>query len=211
MGSSNNVGSIAGLTMKSSNITSLKRNVMRRSSSLIAPVLLIAAGLMIGNESIAGEPGYRVVLGSVPGADEIEAGNIRAAIKILEDQLDQVEPENSGAIWATLCAAYIADISLYKAERACTKAVEIEPTNHALNNRGVFRVYDGNLMGAREDFDRVRTLNVKAYPDKLKTTNVRLVAAGNFDLVKQLLAKRTDQQGKSSGVVSTAAIEDLMC
>ena len=64
--------------MKNSNFTSLKRNVMRRSSSLIAPVLLIAAALMIGNQSIAEEPGYRVVLESVPGADEIEAGNIRA-------------------------------------------------------------------------------------------------------------------------------------
>jgi len=195
--------------MKNSNFTSLKRNVMRRSSSLIAPVLLIAAALMIGNQSIAEEPGYRVVLESVPGADEIEAGNIRAGIKILKDQLYQVEPENSGDIWTTLCAAYIADISLYKAERACTNAVEIDPTYHALNNRGVFRVYDGNLIGARGDFERVRPLNVEAYPDKLKTTNVRLVAAGNFDLVSQLLARRTRQQGKSSGVVSTAAIEDL--
>ena len=164
---------------------------------------------MIGNQSMAGEPGYRVMLESVPGADEIEAGNIRAGIKILKDQLYQVEPENSGDIWTTLCAAYIADISLYKAERACTNAVEIDPTYHALNNRGVFRVYDGDLIGAREDFDRVRLLNVEAYPDKLKTTNIRLVATGNFDLVNQLLAKRTHPQVKASGVVSTAAIEDL--
>jgi hypothetical protein len=171
---------------------------------------------MIGNQSFADESGYRVMLGNVPGADEIEAGNILAGIEILEHQLNQVKQENSGDIWSTLCAAYIinvspyiANFSLVQAERACTKAVEIDPTYHALNNRGVFRVYKGDLISAREDFERVRPLNVEAYPDNLKTTNVRLVAAGNFDLVNQLLAKRTHSQVKGSGVVSTAAIEDL--
>ncbi len=178
--------------------------IMRRSSSLIAPALAIAAALMIGNQSFADESRYRVVLENVPGADEIEGGTIQAGIKMLEDQLNQIEQVNSGDIWSTLCAAYIANISLNQAEHACTKAVEIDPTYHALNNRGVFRVYKGDLSGAREDFERVRPPDVEGYLDKLKTTNVRLVAAGNFDLVNQLLAKV-----KTSDVMSTAAMEDI--
>ncbi len=195
--------------MKNSNFTVLERNVMRRSSPLIAPALVIAAALMIGNQSFADESRYRVILENVPGADEIEAGNILAGIKILEDQLNQVEPGNSGDIWSTLCAAYIINVSLNQAERTCNKAVEIDPTRHALNNRGVFRVYTGDLIRAREDFERVRPLDVEAYLDKLKTTNVRLLAAGNFDLVNQLLSKDTPAEVKASHVVSTAAIEDL--
>ena len=195
--------------MKNSNFTVLKKIVMRRSSSLIAPALFIAAALMIGKQSFADESGYRVLLETVSGADEIEAGNIQAGIKMLEDQLNQVEQVNNGDIWSTLCAAYIINVSLNQAERACTKAVEIDPSYHALNNRGVFRVYKGDYSGAREDFERVRPLHVEAYLDKLKTTNVRLVAAGNFNLVNQRLAKHTPAEVKISGVVSTAAIEDL--
>ena len=195
--------------MKNSNFTVLERNVMRRSSPLIAPALVIAAALMIGNQSFADVSHYRVVLENVPGADEIEAGNILAGIKILEDQLNQVERANSNDIWSTLCGAYIVNGSLNQAERACTKAVEINPTYHALNNRGVFRVSKGDLFRAREDFERVRARHVEAYLDELKTTNVRLVAAGNFDLVNQILAEHTPAEVKTSDVVSTAAIEDL--
>ena len=110
---------------------------------------------------------------------------------------------------STLCAAYIINIPLNQAERACAKAVEIDPTYHALNNRGVFRVYKGDLVNAREDFERVRPLDVEAYLDKLKTTNVRLVAASNYVLVNERLAKHSPAEVKASDVISTAAIEDL--
>ena len=96
-----------------------------------------------------------------------------------------------------------------QAEHACTKAVEINPTNHALNNRGVFRLYKGELSGARNDFKRARTPDVEAYLEELKTTDVRLVAASNFDLVSQLLAKFTAAEVKTSNEKSTAEVEDL--
>ena len=195
--------------MKNSNFTVLEKSVMWRSSTLITSALIIAAALMIGNQSFADESRYRVLLEDVPGADEIEAGNIEAGIKILENQLIQVEQGNSGDIWSTICAAYIANLSLNKAERACTKAVDIDPTYHALNNRGVFRVYTGDLSGAREDFERVRPLDVEAYLENLETTNIRLVAANNFDLVSQRLAKHTAAEVNASNVISTAVIEDL--
>ncbi len=190
--------------MKDSNFAVLEKKVMRRSSALIAPALVFAVFLSIGNQSFADESRYRVLLERVPGADQIEAGNTLAGIKILEGQLNQAEQGNSGDIWSTLCAAYIINISLNQAELACTKAVHIDPSYYALNNRGVLRVYKGDLVGAREDFELVRPLDVEAYLNKTKTTNdrliagIRLIAANNFVLVNQLLAKRT------------AAIEDII-
>ena len=44
---------------------------------------------------------------------------------------------------------------------------------------------------------------MEAYLDKLKTTNVRLVAANNFDPLNQNLA-----DVKASNVISTAVIEE---
>ncbi len=195
--------------MKSANFTELEKNVNGRNLLLIAPALAVAVALMIGSQSFADEHAYRVVLENVPGADEIEVGNIRAGIKMLEDQLNQVEQVSSGKIWSTLCAAYVLDKSLSQAERACTKAVEIEPSSHALNNRGVFRLFKLDLSGAREDFERARTPDVEAYLEKLKTTDVQLVAASNFDLLNQLLAAPTAAEVEKSNEIRTAEVEGL--
>jgi len=179
---------------------------MRRSSALIAPSLIFAVVFLIGSQSFADESRYRLLLERVPGTDQIVAGNTLAGIKILEDQVNQAEQANSGDIWSTLCAAYIINISLNQAELACTKAIQIDPSYYALNNRGVLRVYNGDLVGAREDFELIRSLHVEAYLNKTKTTNVRLIAANNSVLVNQLLAKRTSADVKTSG----ASIEDII-
>ena len=192
--------------MKVTNFTVLKTNLNRRILLLISPALLL---LMIGNQSFAVEPVYRVVIENVAGADEIAAGNILAGIKLLEDQLSQVEQASSGDIWSTLCAAYILDGTMSQAERTCTKAVEIEPSHQALNNRGVFRLHKGDLSGARKDFERVRTPDVEAYLEDLTKTDVRLVAATNYDLVNQLLAKYSTAEVKTANVINTAEVEDL--
>ncbi len=198
-----------GPTMKTSNFTVLKKNVMRRSSPLIVPTLVIAAALMLGNPSVADVYPFRVVFEDVPGVEEIRAGNIQAGIDMLVEQLKHVEPNSSGDIWVTLCAAYIINSSLDQAEPACTKAVDIAPIHAAYNNRGVLRIYKGDLSGARKDFERVRPLNMEAYMDELKKTDARLVAVGNVDLINQLLAKYTATEINASAVMSTAAIEDL--
>jgi len=57
----------------------------------------------------------------------------------------------------------VLDDSANQSERACTKAVEVDPTNHALNNRGVFRLSKGDLFGARKDFDRCSGKNLERY------------------------------------------------
>ena len=198
-----------GLTMKNSNFTVLEKNVMRRSPPLIVPTLVIAAALMLANPSVADVFPFQVVFEDVPGVEEIRAGNIQAGIDILVEQLKRVESDSGGDIWVTLCAAYIINSSLDQAESACTKAVDLAPIYAAYNNRGVLRTHQGDLSGARKDFERVRPLNMEAYMDELKKTDARLVAVGNFDLINQLLAKYTATEINASAVMSTAAIEDL--
>jgi hypothetical protein len=171
--------------------------------------LLLVAALTLCSWSHADETRYRVLLGTVPGADEVGAGNVKAGIRILEDQLKNGDPARKGEVWSTLCAAFIIDLSLAKAERACNKAVATDPDYYALNNRGVLRVYKGDLAGARADFERVRPADVEAYLEQLKATNIRLVAASNFDLVNELLAQHRPEAGKSWREVSTADVESL--
>lgn len=180
--------------------------VLRRSSLPIAQALIMAAALLVGNQSLADGSYFRVVYAEVAGVEELEAGNVEVGIKMLEEQLDQAEQGNSSDIWATLCAARIVTLSLDQAERACNKAVETGPTYAALNNRGVFRAYRGDFPGAREDFDRARPLQLEAYLEELTTKDVRVVADNNFHLINRVLARR----GQASAAIakSTAEIED---
>ncbi|MCK5326737.1 MAG: hypothetical protein KAJ57_12035 [Woeseiaceae bacterium] len=194
--------------MKNSDFTARDKIVMRRSSPLFAPALVIAATFLIGNQSFADGPYFRVVYADVPGVEELEAGNTQVGIKILKNQLNQEEQGNSGDIWATLCAAYIVIVSLDQAEHACSNAVEIAPTYPALNNRGVFRAFKGDLSGAREDFDRARPLQLEAYLKQLTRKDVRVVAANNFRLVDEELARRSLENTDATIARSGAEIED---
>ncbi len=171
--------------------------------------LIIAAALMLGNPSFAEVFPFRVAFENVPGVEEIDAGNIEAGIKVLEDQLEQIEPASSGDILATLCAAYIVNVSLYKAERVCNKAVEIDPTETAYNNRGVIRAFNGDFSGAREDFERIRPRDIEAYLDELKTKDVGLMSIDNFYLIEELSAKHTPAEVNASVAMTTATKEDL--
>ncbi len=185
----------------------MKQQKSRRIAT--APALIIAAALMLGNPSFADVFPFRIAFENVPGVEEIEAGNMQAGIKVLEDQLEQIEPASSGDILATLCAAYIVNVSLYKAERVCNKAVEIDPTETAYNNRGVIRAFNGDFSGAREDFDRARPRQLDAYLEELKTKDVRLMAHDNYHLIEELSAKHTPAEVTTSVALSTAAIEYL--
>lgn len=171
--------------------------------------LTVAAALTFGNVSWSDEFPFRTAFERLPGVEEIEAGNIQAGIKILEDQLTQVEAENRGDVLATLCAAYIIDVSLDKAERACNEAVETYGTHTAYNNRGVYRVFTGNWSGAGEDFDRARPEHLEAYLEEMKKKDVRLMAIDNFDRINVLAAKHSPDDMDDSVEMTTAAIEDL--
>ena len=195
--------------MKNCIFAVLEKNVMRRSSPHNTPALMIAAVLVLSNPSFADVFHLQLALVDLPGVEDIEPSNIQAGIEVLEEQLEHAEKGSSGRIWATLCALYIVNDSLDQAERACTNAIEIEPTYSAYNNRGVLRVRTGDLFGAREDFEHVRPLDMEAYMDELKRTSPRLVAASNFDVINQMLAKHSPAERDASVVLSTAAIEDL--
>ncbi len=186
---------------------------MNRQKSRIttsAPALLVAAALLLGNPCFADNPRFRVSFERVPGAAEIEAGNLQAGIKVLEYQLAKTELDRSGDILATLCAAYIVNDSLDEAEGVCDKAVEISPTEAAYNNRGVFRAVTGNLSGARADFERVRPPELEAYLEELKTTDIPLVANENFYLADELLSKRSSEVPGRSYTSSGATIENVI-
>jgi tetratricopeptide (TPR) repeat protein len=195
--------------MKNSNFAAFEKNVITRSSPLIAPVLIVAAALLLGNPSFAETIQYRVAFERVPGSEEIEAGNLKAGIRLIEDQLTKIELGSSGEILATLCAAYIVNRSLDKAERACDRAIEIKPTQTAYNNRGVLRAHKGDFAGAREDFDRVRPRQLDIYLEQLWVMDIPLMAEHNFDLVDEMLSKRNSATIDAPVVVSTAKIEDL--
>lgn len=172
--------------------------------------LIIAAALLLGSPSFADVFPFRVAFENVPGVEKIDGSNIEAGIKALEDQLEQIEPASSGDILATLCAAYIVNVSLHKAERACNKAVETNPSETAYNNRGVYRAFTGDLIGAREDFARVRPRDGEAYLDELKTKDVGLMSIDNFYLLEELSAKHTPAEINASLAMATATVEDIV-
>ena len=70
----------------------------------------------------------------------------------------------------------------------------------------MLRAYKRNLDGAREDFDRARPLQLEAYIQNLMSRDVRLVAADNYRLISDVLARR---DAANAPVASrTAEIED---
>ena len=184
-------------------------NHQKSQRAVIGHLLIIAATLTLASPSFSDEFPFRVAFEKVPGVEDIEAGNIQAGIKVLEDQLNQIEQWNRGDLLATLCAAYIVDLSLDKAERACNEAVEIDPTETAYNNRGVFRAFTGNWSGAREDFDRARPHQLEVYLNELKTKDAGLMAVDNFRLINELSAKHSPAEVDVSVALKTAAIEGL--
>jgi len=196
--------------MNYSDIAVLERKAMARISAMIAQSLVLVLFSSVGSQGLADESRYRVLLERVPGTDQLEAGNTLAGIKILEEQLNQAEQASKGDIWSTLCAAYIIRISLNQAEYACSKAVQFGPSYYALNNRGVLRVHIGDLVGAREDFERVRSLKVETELNKTMIANIRLIATNNLILLEEILPMHTSASANRSGRVRTASIEEIV-
>jgi hypothetical protein len=200
---------VQGLAMKNFNFTVLKKNVTRRRLPLIAPTLIIATALILGNPSFAEALVFRLALADVPGRVEIVAGDIQAGIKVLEDQLKLIKSGSNGDILATLCAAYILSDMLDMADRPCNEAVDVDPTRIAYNNRGVYRSHRGDYMGAREDFDHAQPQQLEAYIDELKAKDVGLLANDNFRSVDEYLAKYDAEEFNAAFAGYGAEIEDL--
>jgi len=180
---------------------------LRRSALLLTWAL--GAVLMPDNQGIADILHFRVAFENVPGAQEIEAGNLKAGIRVLENRLNDIGQDNRGALLATLCAAYIIDDAMHKAEHVCNKAVEINATASAYNNRGVYRAATGDYFGARMDFARVRPRRLGIYLENLKKSNPPLIAADNFHLIDALMIKHASAARDPVFAINTATIEDL--
>ena len=175
--------------------------------ALWMPVATVFAAAMLTSSPVCADGfNFRVVYADVTGVEALEAGNLERGIKILKSQLRQSDTGNTSDVWATLCGAYIISLSLVQAAEACDNAVETGPTFAALNNRGVLRAYRRNLDGAREDFDRARPLQLEAYIQDLMSRDVRLVAADNYRLISEVLARR--DAGSAPVASRTAEIED---
>jgi tetratricopeptide (TPR) repeat protein len=175
----------------------------------VVPALIFAAVMIFIQTASAESFPFRVAFENVPGVEEIEAGDFPAGIKVLEDQLNEIDQEYSGDTWATLCAAYIMNASLHKAAFACDKAVEIDPSETAYNNRGVYRAFTGNLSGAREDFQRARPHQLESYLEELRAKDVGLMATDNFDLINELSAEYAPLEITHSTAIRTAKVENL--
>lgn len=183
------------------------RRILRTSN---VSVLVLAALFAGSGVSYAETFPFRVAYDDVPGADEIESGNLASAIEVLEAQTNARETQNRSAVLATLCGAYVLSASLDKANETCDAAVALSPSKMAYNNRGVLRVHSGDLTGAREDFDRARPEHLNQYIEYLRTKDIGLIADGNFDLLEELSARKRRAKVSTAFAVSAPSIENIM-
>ncbi len=146
-----------------------------------------------------------------PESDEYTAGELDAAIEILENREKMADNQYVGRELANLCGYYIVKGNLDAARKTCSAAIEIDPSGFAYNNRAVLRVYLGDTVGALEDFDRVRVLpdDQPLYIELLKEADPRLIASRNFALATEIVERRRTNKPTMNGVVNSADIEQI--
>ena len=133
---------------------------MKHKETTFAGKLVLATLFAIAGTSVQAQTfELRMAVESVPGAREIERGDIDAGIDRLHQVLEQSLPVPAGAVATDLCAAYIMQRNLASAERWCDRAVEESPRNGAAhNNRGVLRTLQGAFSAAVEDLREATSL-----------------------------------------------------
>lgn len=147
-----------------------------------------------------------------PGSDEYRAGELDAAIEILESRKKMADNQYVGKELATLCGFYVMKGNLDAARKTCSAAIEIDPRGYAYNNRAVLRMQLGDTVGALEDFDRVRVLadDQPRYIEQLKKGDERLIASRNFALATKLIERRRTNEPKMPGAMNGANVEDII-
>lgn len=117
----------------------------------------VAALMIAAFPSISCADGWelRTTERAVPGTAEIEAGNTDKAIEISEVRLPHASPREAVAYLTNLCIGYILKKDFETAGEYCDKAVN-SPTEKtvSLNNRGVLKALQGDLVGAIDDLAR---------------------------------------------------------
>ena len=152
-------------------------------------VILLTA--IVGTSPVSAERlQFHVAFEDVPGAEQLVAGDVQQAIKILEAASTR-EDVHKGYVLATLCGAYLMDQALDKAATLCEQTADDFPSESSYNNRGVFRAATGNMAGALDDFHRAQPLRREEYIESLKTKDVGLIAMSNTSLVEDYQARQS--------------------
>lgn len=158
--------------------------------------LILLTNLLVSTVSSADTFEFEVLYADVPGVEQALAGNIEAAIEILENRAKNADDNYVVDERATLCALYVVAGDLDAARRPCNAAVDIDDSDLAYNNRGVLRARLGDAAGAVEDFARARVLpgDQHRYIEELKRSDARLMAGRNFEMaVKYSENRRTNR------------------
>lgn len=178
-----------------------------RTSAGLAAVAMFA----LSSPSRAETFEFKVTYAQVPGIEKILAGDFLAAIAGLERRVQDPDDRYFPDELSTLCALYIVTGQLEAGRKTCQAAVEIDRSDAAYNNRGVFRAHSGDAEGALRDFRRVRVApgGEESYVEELKRRNARLMASRNFDVAMRYIERRKNRQKTKAGVVSAADVEDM--
>ena len=173
--------------------------------------LILLVTLALSTVSMAETYEFKVLYADVPGVEKALAGNLDAAIEILESKAANIDNHYVADEQATLCALYAAKGKLDAARKTCDAAVDIGQSDIAYNNRGVLRARLGDTAGALEDFDRARVLpdDQRRYIEELKTGSARIMASRNFAVATEYIEKRSTIKPTMVGNISGAHIEDL--
>ena len=177
----------------------------QRAASLITQsAAVVASCLALSATVVADVYEFRVAFANVPGIDELEAGDVHAGIRILEDrQTDKRAPKYIDEM-STLCAAYVVNDELDEAAVPCNYSVRKFRTMISYNNRGALRANLGDFEGAKEDFDYARSIDEPRYLTVEQAEYVRGLAEHNFLLVSELIARRDAPQLEGGLALSDA-------
>lgn len=182
---------------------------MLRKNALSSTVVLVSAAALAGPlEAGTARVEMQIVFEDIPGAEELDAGDLERGISIIEAELKSRNPAYRSELLANLCGAYVLTREIKEARKACDAAVEAEARPSAFNNRGVLRVLVGDLEGARRDFDRVRLDDVEAYLDEIKRTDPRFMASENLALLDEI-EKRVAMTGDDEPLALDIPMEEL--
>ena len=155
---------------------------------------------------------FTLIYTEIPGIEAIRSGNGNAAVRTLErSTLDTNENYAVDAL-STLCALYIAKGKLSAASVTCNKAVEIDQSAAAFNNRGIFRAQIGDINGALEDFARAKESPSRQTRDANRHIggDPHLTASRNFAVARKYTGNQSGENIQSAVVRPRgASIEDL--
>lgn len=184
-------------------------NIVHTPNAAAASV--VVALLLAPLSALASQLDFRVGFAEVPGIEEIEAGQFRQAIEILESRRRDPQSQYIDEELTTLCGVYIVAGELGKARKVCDEAVDKDRTDAAWNNRGVLRVHSGDTAGALRDFSRVRVppTEYDGYIAELLRRNPRLMATGNYELAAKIRGHGMDGHEGRSFNVRGASVETI--